>query len=127
MKIAISTDGNIVAAHFGRCPEYTIIEIEDDKLKSKEVIANPGHRANFLPEFLHNLGVECIISGGIGRRARGLFDEFGIKTIVGITGMVDDAIDEILKGTLKGGESLCKRGSGKGYGLEKEKEEDHFK
>ncbi len=32
---------------------------------------------------------------------------------------IDDVIDEILKGTLEGGESLCKPGNGKGYGLDK--------
>ena len=44
---------------------------------------------------------------------------FGIKTIVGVTGKIDDVIRQIQDGTLKGGESLCKPGSGKGYGLDK--------
>ena len=34
-------------------------------------------------------------------------------------GRIDDAIDKLVKGTLKGGESLCKPGAGKGYGLDK--------
>ena len=32
MKIAISTDGDFVSAHFGRCPEYTILDIENGKV-----------------------------------------------------------------------------------------------
>jgi len=119
MKIAISTDKEEVSAHFGRCPEFTIIEIEDGKLKGKKVIPNPGHHPGFLPQFLHDQGVTCIIAGGMGYRAQGLFAEKGIETIVGISGTVDEVVKKILSGTLEGGESLCKPGSGKGYGVEK--------
>ena len=119
MKIAISTDGQFVSLHFGRCPSFTIVEIEGDKLVKKEVVDNPGHHPGFLPQFLKEKGVEYIIAGGMGRRATGLFADAGIKTILGVTGHVDNVIDGILKGTLKGGESLCKPGSGKGYGLDK--------
>lgn len=119
VKIAISTDNGRVSAHFGRCPEFTIVEIENNKLKNKETIPNPGHHPGFLPDFLHKKGVNCIIAGGMGYRAQGLFAEKGIQTIVGITGDIDEVIQKILSGTLEGGESLCKPGSGKGYGVEK--------
>ena len=52
MKIAISTDGNYVSAHFGRCPSFTIAEIQDSKIIKKELIDNPGHHPGYLPEFL---------------------------------------------------------------------------
>ena len=52
-------------------------------------------------------------------RATGFFSELGIEAIVGISGKMDDVIAQLLKGTLKGGESLCKPGSGRGYGVEK--------
>jgi predicted Fe-Mo cluster-binding NifX family protein len=119
MKIAISTDNGMVSAHFGRCPEFTIIDIEDGKLKGKDTVPNPGHHPGFLPKFLHDRGVACIIAGGMGFRAQGLFAEEGIQTILGISGSVDEVIKKILSGTLKGGESLCRPGSGKGYGIEK--------
>jgi len=119
MKVAISTDNNIVSEHFGRCPSFTIVEIEGDKLIKKDIISNPGHHPGFLPAFLRERGVGCIIAGGMGARAMGLFEEAGIKTILGISGNIDDVIISILKGTLKGGESLCKPGAGRGYGLDK--------
>lgn len=119
MRIAISTDGNSVSAHFGRCPSFTIVEIEGSKLVKKEVIDNPGHHPGFLPEFLKGKGVKCIIAGGMGGRAQGLFAESGIQTVMGITGNINDVMDKILKGTLEGGESLCKPGGGRGYGLDK--------
>ncbi|MEO0292615.1 MAG: NifB/NifX family molybdenum-iron cluster-binding protein [candidate division WOR-3 bacterium] len=51
MWIAISTDGNMATPHFGRCPSFTIIEIEGNE--NKEVIDNPEHKLGFIPEFLH--------------------------------------------------------------------------
>ncbi|MBN1823006.1 MAG: NifB/NifX family molybdenum-iron cluster-binding protein [Endomicrobiales bacterium] len=119
MKIAISTDGEYVSAHFGRCPVFTIAEIEDGKVLKVEIAENPGHEPGFIPKFLHSKQVECIIAGGMGMRATGFFQEYGIKTIVGVSGKINDVISEIAKGSLKGGKSLCEPGAGKGYGIEK--------
>ncbi|MBN2543693.1 NifB/NifX family molybdenum-iron cluster-binding protein [bacterium] len=119
MKIAISTDGSVVSAHFGRCPEYTILNIEGDKLINKEVIENPGHQTGFLPEFLKGKGVGCIIAGGMGWRAQDLFMQSGIKTLLGLSGSIEEVISQLLNGTLKGGESLCQPGAGKDYGIPK--------
>ena len=119
MKVAISTDNGHVSSHFGRCPEFTFIEIEDNKLVSGETILNPGHHPGYLPQFLKNNGVDFIVAGGMGMRARELFKDAGIETILGIEGNIDEVKDKILNGTLKGGENICKPGLGKGYGIEK--------
>ena len=120
MKIAISTDSGMVSPHFGRCPQFTIVEIEDNKIIKKETINNPGHSTGSIPRFLNEKGVNCVMAGGAGFRAQQFFNEFGIKLIVGIQGKIDDVINQFLKGEIKGGESLCKPQSGKGYGIEKE-------
>ena len=119
MKIAISTDGELVSAHFGRCPSFTIVEFEGDKVISNNMIDNPGHHPGFLPQFLKEKGVDTIIAGGMGQRAQMLFDETGIKTIMGISGTVAEVVKQTAEGTLQGGESLCQPGAGKGYGVEK--------
>ena len=119
MKIAISTDRDDVSAHFGRCPSFTIVEIEDGKLIKKETIDNPGHHPGFLPQFLHERSVGAIVAGGMGQRAVGLLNEQNIQVIVGINGTVEEIIDKIVTGTLEGGESLCKPGLGRGYGIDK--------
>jgi len=119
MKIAVSTDSGMVSPHFGRCPQFTIIEIKENKVIDKKVIDNPGHNPGFLPEFLRKAGVNSIIAGGMGGRAQELFDQVGIETIMGIEGKVDEVIKSILEGTLKAGESICNPGAGRGYGLDK--------
>ena len=119
MKIAISTEGDNVSAHFGRCPVFTIVELQDEKIQTRQKIDNPGHHPGYLPQFLHENGVECIIAGGMGNRAQMLFSEKNIQTVMGITGNIDGVIEQIAAGTLKGGESLCQPGAGKGYGKDK--------
>ncbi len=124
MKIAISTDGDYVSAHFGRCPSFTIAEIEEGRVVTRVTIDNPGHHPGFLPRFLQKQGVEAIVAGGMGQRAQGLFDQTGIQAIMGISGTIDEVLAAAAAGTLKGGESLCQPGAGKGYGVEKD-ECDH--
>jgi predicted Fe-Mo cluster-binding NifX family protein len=124
MRIAISTDGKYVAEHFGRCPIYTVVDIENGEVVQKLELNNPGHTPGLIPQFLNDNQVEQIICGGMGMRAQGFFQEFGIATVMGISGLVDDVIESLKKGTLEGGSSFCQPGAGKGYGIEKD-ECDH--
>ena len=119
MKIAISTDGDFVSAHFGRCPSFTIVEFQNDKVVSRTTIDNPGHHPGFLPQFLHEKGVNAIVAGGMGQRALDLFVEAEIEPVVGVSGKIDEVVEKLQNGTLEGGESLCRPGLGKGYGLDK--------
>jgi predicted Fe-Mo cluster-binding NifX family protein len=119
MKAAISTDGKYVSAHFGRCPSFTLVEIDGNNAVKKEVIDNPGHHPGYLPQFLSERGVSCIVAGGMGGRAQALFDEQGIRRVMGVSGLVADAIAGLCDGTLAAGESLCRPGAGKGYGVDK--------
>ena len=119
MKIAISTDNGMVSQHFGRCPEFTIIEIEGKSKIKQENITNPGHHPGFLPKFFSEMGVNVVIAGGAGQRAQVLFKEKNIELLVGISGTIDEISDKLVNGELKGGESFCNPGKGKGYGIDK--------
>lgn len=127
MKVAISTDSGYVSAHFGRCPEFTILDIDDGKIVNKQVIPNPGHHPGYLPEYFEQMGISAVIAGGGGTRAQMLFAEKNIQFILGVTDKIDEVIDKLCKGKLEGGESLCSPGAGKGYGVEKDEcdHEDH--
>lgn len=100
----------MVAAHFGRCPEYTLVEIDGGKVTSRTVIENPGHEPGFLPGYLASLGVDCIVAGGMGSRAQRLFADEGIVTILGIPCPVEEAVERLAAGTLETRDSMCERG-----------------
>jgi predicted Fe-Mo cluster-binding NifX family protein len=116
MKVAISTENGLVSPHFGRCPEFTLAEIDGNKIVKKEIIPNPGHAPGFLPQYFGEMGVNAVIAGGAGQRAQMLFTEKNIQLILGATGDIDGVLDLLCKGELKGGESLCSHADGGGHG-----------
>ena len=105
--IAIATEGNMVAQHFGRCPEYTLYKIVDGSVIEEKIIPNPGHEPGFLPGYLAEMGVNCIIAGGMGPRAQSLFDAENIETYIGISGPISEVIAAYLSGNLQSGVSTC--------------------
>lgn len=119
MMTAIATDGGYVSPHFGRCQAYTLVDIVDGQVVKSEQVANPGHEPGAIPEFLNRKGAKKIVCGGIGARATALFAQYGMEILAGINDTVDNVINSLVKGTLSGGESLCKPGDGRGYGIEK--------
>ncbi|MDY6827535.1 MAG: NifB/NifX family molybdenum-iron cluster-binding protein [Bacillota bacterium] len=107
MIIAVATEDNLVAQHFGRCPEYTLFTLEGKAVSNKKVIPNPGHEPGFLPRYLAQMGVSCIIAGGMGPKAQALFTGENIETVIGISGPVEEAISCYLTDSLQPGESSC--------------------
>ncbi|MFW5688375.1 MAG: NifB/NifX family molybdenum-iron cluster-binding protein [Spirochaetota bacterium] len=116
MRLAIATEHGMVAAHFGRCPQYTLVDIEDGTETGRSVVDNPGHEPGRIPAFLHEHRANVVVAGGMGRRAQDLFAQMGIEQVVGAQGRVDDVVASCLNGTLEGGESLCSHGESKGPG-----------
>lgn len=119
MRIAIPTDGNCVSAHFGRCPEFTLVDIDNNEIQGRQRIKNPGHVPGFLPKFLKDNQTDCIVSGGMGVRARELFAQQEIDVVLGVDGEIEDVIVRFTQGRLESGESFCQPGQGKGYGIDK--------
>lgn len=107
MKIAIARDGSVISAHFGHCEGFEIVDIDNGKVSQRKFIANPGHQPGFLPNYLKDLRVETVITGGIGENAKQLFNERNIKVFSGVTGNIDDIIEQVLKGQLDAPGSTC--------------------
>lgn len=107
MKIAVASEGSMVTEHFGHCEGFLIFEAENEKIIGSEMVPNPGHRPGFLPNFLHDRGVNVIISGGMGEGAIDIFNEKNIEVIVGASGDAKIAAEAYLKGELKSTGSVC--------------------
>ena len=107
MRIAVASENGMVAEHFGHCEGFVIFETEDNRVIKSEVVANPGHRPGFLPVFLRDMGVNLIISGGMGGGAIDLFKENNIEVLVGASGKAQEAVENYISGSLKSTESVC--------------------
>ena len=107
MKIAIPSQGDTFSPHFGHCPEFTIIETEVKEIINKEIIPNPGHKPGFLPKYLNEMGVDCVLAGGMGRRAVDLFEKNGIEVVTGVSGIIDNAVEQFLNNNLETDGGIC--------------------
>lgn len=112
MKIAISTEEkngleSRVSHHFGRCPYYVLVDVQDQQVQAVEGIENPfctQHQPGMVPEFINGQGVDLMISGGMGHRAIAFFDQFGIQVATGANGTVRSTLDDYFNGNLRGAE-----------------------
>jgi predicted Fe-Mo cluster-binding NifX family protein len=100
MKIAVTTQGNQIFQHFGKCENFTIFSIEEGKMQGKTSIdaSQNGHAA--LAEFLKNAGVGVLICGGIGDGAKQMLSSGGIKLVSGVEGNIEDAVNSYISGAL---------------------------
>lgn len=108
MKIAVASEGTAVTEHFGHCEGFWIFNAENNKIVSKELVPNPGHRPGFLPVFLHENGVNVIVSGGMGGGAVDIFNEKGIEVVTGAAGEAEKAAADYLSGKLKSSGAVCR-------------------
>lgn len=107
IKIAVASEGLMVTEHFGHCENFNIYEAEKNQIIKSESIPNPGHRPGFLPNFLNDLGVNVIISGGMGGGAIEIFNEKGIEIITGAAGTAKEAAEAYLQGELRSSGAVC--------------------
>ena len=107
LRVAVASENNMVCGHFGHCETFEVFDTEGDKILSSKSVANPGHRPGFLPNFLHEMGVNTIISGGMGGGAVDIFNEHNIEVILGAQGKSEEAVKAYLAGSLASTGSIC--------------------
>jgi predicted Fe-Mo cluster-binding NifX family protein len=116
--VAVSADDangldSVVSPHFGRCPYYVFVDLEGQEVRRVSAEANPfydQHAPGQVPTFIHEQGVGVMLTGGMGRRAIGFFEQYGIHPVTGASGTVRHALEQFLGGQLQGAEP-CRESS----------------
>lgn len=110
MRVAIPCDGQQVAEHFGHAAQFIFFDTDPDsgKITKEETVEAPPHQPGMLPQWLAQHGANVVLAGGMGGRARQLFDQQGINVVVGVTtGTPRQAVEAYLKGALSAGANPC--------------------
>jgi predicted Fe-Mo cluster-binding NifX family protein len=110
MRIAIPVTDGKLSAHFGHCEQFAIIDVDRDSrnIKSQELVLPPAHEPGVLPRWLSGLHVELIITGGMGQKARLLFEENNVVVVVGAPDNTpEQLVKDYLHGNLKCGQNVC--------------------
>lgn len=112
MRVAVSADNSngldsVVSPHFGRCPYYVLVDLNEREVSQVNAVENPAygqHQPGQVPGFIHSHGANVMLAGGMGRRAIGFFQQYGIQAVTGATGTVRHALEQYLGGALQGAE-----------------------
>ncbi|MEJ5363169.1 MAG: NifB/NifX family molybdenum-iron cluster-binding protein [Spirochaetota bacterium] len=111
MRIAVPlTHDNLFSMHFGHCDKFALYDVDESSkiIIRKEEIPAPPHQPGLLPRFLSEKGATCILAGGMGTRARDLFEQNNVHVITGVMGdNPDSIINDYLAGKLQIGANVC--------------------
>jgi len=94
-----------VSGHFGRCPFYTLVRVEDAAILDVDAVPNPhfeSHIPGVMPRYIQSLGAEVILAGGMGPKAIQMFNTYGIEVVTGTIGRVSEVLNAYLNGGLSG-------------------------
>ena len=110
VKIAIPIGDGRLSMHFGHCESFALIEADPEgkTIVNRTDLSAPPHEPGLLPRWLSDKGAQLIIAGGMGQRAKGLFEDNGIKVIVGAPSETPEVlVARFLEGTLETGTNTC--------------------
>ena len=109
MKVAVPSysPGGLdapVSPHFGRCEVFTIVEVEDGEIKGVQVVPNTSSHfggAMTPAQLLITMGVDAILTPGLGRRALALLENSRVKAYIVDAPTVRDAVRKLISGDIK--------------------------
>ncbi|MEJ2724531.1 MAG: iron-sulfur cluster carrier protein MrpORP [Deltaproteobacteria bacterium] len=105
---AVPVAGGKLCAHFGHCEQFALIETVKGDIKGESMHVPPPHEPGVLPRWLHEKGAHVIIACGMGARAQQLFNENGIKVVIGApTESPESLVHQYLSDTLVTGDNIC--------------------
>jgi len=110
MRIAIPIVGGTLSPHFGHCEEFALFDVdtETNEIVGRNNVKAPQHEPGLLPRWLHEHGADVIIAGGMGTRARQLFEQKEIQVIIGVASNEPEVIvSDLINGQLQTGGNLC--------------------
>lgn len=108
MKFAIPIADGKLTAHFGHCKEFAMVEVENQKILSTEMLDPPPHEPGVLPRWVKEQGATIVIAGGMGQRAIQLFQQAGVEVLVGAPlEEPENLVKSYLNQTLVTGGNVC--------------------
>jgi predicted Fe-Mo cluster-binding NifX family protein len=110
LRVAVSADDgsgldSVVSPHFGRCPYFIVVDLEGCEVQQVTAVSNPyhsHHQPGQVPRFIREQGADVMLTGGMGRRAIALFEQYDIQAVTGAAGTVRRSLEQYLGGALQG-------------------------
>ncbi len=106
-RIAIPSEGNggldgVRSGHFGHCPVFTLVDVEDGQIKEVTTASNQEHSEGgcLVPvNILANLKVDALIVAGIGMRPLMGFRDVGIDVYSdSVKPQIKEVVEDLIAG-----------------------------
>ena len=110
MRVAIPVCEGVLSMHFGHCEKFELLDVDPDTkaIVGTTALEPPPHEPGVLPRWLREKGVNLVIAGGMGMRAQQLFEQAGVKVIVGApSAEPESVVADYLTGKLVTGKNVC--------------------
>lgn len=110
IAVSVGEDNGLdsaISAHFGRCPYFVLVDMEEGEIKAVDTVPNPyfgHHQPGQVPGFIHSQGADVMLAAGMGGRAITFFEEYGIHAATGARGTVRNALEQYFGQQLQGAE-----------------------
>jgi predicted Fe-Mo cluster-binding NifX family protein len=107
MRIAVPSTGkrklsNKISETFSRTPEFTIVTVEENQIKSAEILENPGNTPErgagpLAARTLKENGVDVLLTAEMGPGARNILEAMDIEIVlVQLDKTVKELVEEYL-------------------------------
>jgi len=100
MRIAVTYEDGNVFQHFGHTECFKVYDIENNRVQLGTTINTNGSGHGALADILKKCNVDTLICGGVGVGAKRALSEAEIKLYGGVQGNADEAVENLLAGTL---------------------------
>ncbi len=107
-KIAIPVADGKLSAHFGHAPFFYVYETEGTEIIKEEMATPPPHEYGTIPNWLAEIKVTELITGGIGPKAVDILNSRNINVFTGApVESPQQIIKDFLSNTLKTTANMC--------------------
>ena len=100
MRIAVTYENGQVFQHFGHTERFKLYDVKNGTVATSKVVSAEGFGHGALAGFLKQCQADAVICGGIGGGAQSALAEAGIRLYAGIEGSADEAVANLIAGTL---------------------------
>jgi len=117
-RIAIPMAAGTYCPHFGGADAFMLFDakVEGGTIEETHVFPTPEHKPGALPRWLRHHGVDTVLAGRMGDRARQMLSRMGMKVVAGVAGPDPRTlVRAYLDGSLVQGDGSCD-GTGHGHG-----------
>lgn len=107
-RIAIPVVDGKLSAHFGHAPLFYIYHTEKSEIVKEQMATPPPHEFGVIPNWLSEIEVTDLITGGIGPKAIDILNSKNINVFAGApVDQPKQIIEKFLSGNLTTSANLC--------------------